>query len=339
MAIDDRKQRVLRAIVALYESDGEPVGSGLLAEHFDVPVSSATLRNEMALLTKLGFLEQPHTSAGRVPSAKGYRYYIDNLLDTATTLSSREARHIDDIFDSLDFDSERLVKGAAKALSDISGMAVIATTPKSEDVCIAHFEVIQVGRNTAAVLGVSNTGSVRTRVAKVGFQLSAADCKTLEDMLNSALTFRAAQDVSDEYLRGVSAVLGQGGKLAYPVLASAQVLLKEAGRERVFLEGQQKLLHNDFISNHFATLLDLIDNKEMFAHTIVPNTNRISVVLGEDIDQFAMPGLCIVSQRYLAGGGRSGLISVIGSTRMSYTQVIPQIEYFALRLGQSISGG
>lgn len=339
MAIDDRKQRVLRAIVTLYESEGEPVGSGLLAEHFDVPVSSATLRNEMALLTKLGFLEQPHTSAGRVPSAKGYRYYIDNLLDTASQLSSREERYIDDIFDRLDFDSERLVKGAAKALSELSGMAVIATTPKSEDVCIAHFEVIQAGRNTAAVLGVSNTGSVRTRVAKVAFQLNSSDCKTLEDVLNSALTFRASQDVGEEYLRGVSAMMGQGGKLAYPVLLAAQILLKEAGRERVFLEGQQSLLHNSHINDHFATLLDLIDDKQTFDRIIYPSGNRISVILGEDIEQYPMPGLCIVSQRYLAGGGRSGVISVIGSTRMSFMQIIPQIEYFALRLGQSITGG
>lgn len=88
--MDDRKRRVLRAIVTLYGADGEPVGSGLLAEQFGHAVSSATLRNEMAALTKLGLLEQPHTSAGRVPSAKGYRYYIDNLLDTGARLPLRK---------------------------------------------------------------------------------------------------------------------------------------------------------------------------------------------------------------------------------------------------------
>ena len=90
--MDDRKRRVLRAIVTLYGADGEPVGSGLLAEQFGHAVSSATLRNEMAALTKLGLLEQPHTSAGRVPSAKGYRYYIDNLLDTGARLPAEEKR-------------------------------------------------------------------------------------------------------------------------------------------------------------------------------------------------------------------------------------------------------
>lgn len=88
--MDERKRKVLRAVVALYGLDGEPVGSGLLAEHFGRAVSSATLRNEMAALTKLGLLEQPHTSAGRVPSAKGYRYYIDNLMDAPAQLSAQD---------------------------------------------------------------------------------------------------------------------------------------------------------------------------------------------------------------------------------------------------------
>ena len=104
MAMDARKQRILEAIVALYANDGEPVGSGLLANYFDMALSSATLRNEMAALTKLGLLEQPHTSAGRVPSAQGYRYYLDHLIDapSATTLSDEDRRHIDDLFACMD---------------------------------------------------------------------------------------------------------------------------------------------------------------------------------------------------------------------------------------------
>ena len=102
MTMDPRKQRVLQAIVALYAMEGEPVGSGLLSNYLDLSVSSATLRNEMAALTKLGLLEQPHTSAGRVPSTKGYRYYLDNLLDADEQLPAAERQAIDDIFDDLD---------------------------------------------------------------------------------------------------------------------------------------------------------------------------------------------------------------------------------------------
>ena len=182
--MDDRKRRVLRAIVTLYGADGEPVGSGLLAEQFGHAVSSATLRNEMAALTKLGLLEQPHTSAGRVPSAKGYRYYIDNLLDTGARLPAEEKRQIDLLFREMDYDPERLAESAARALADLTGYCVVATTPKSEDLCIAHYEVMQVGRYTAAVLAVTNAGGVRTRTAKLDFALRPGDAQRLSQALN-----------------------------------------------------------------------------------------------------------------------------------------------------------
>ena len=116
MTMDARKQRVLQAIVALYGLEGEPVGSSVLANYFDMAVSSATLRNEMAALTKLGLLEQPHTSAGRVPSAKGYRYYLDNLLTDDQPLDRVTRARVDAVFASLDHEPEKLAQGAAKAL-------------------------------------------------------------------------------------------------------------------------------------------------------------------------------------------------------------------------------
>ena len=106
MTMDARKQRVLQAIVALYGLEGEPVGSSVLANYFDMAVSSATLRNEMAALTKLGLLEQPHTSAGRVPSAKGYRYYLDNLLTSDQPLDRVTRARVDAVFASLDHEPE-----------------------------------------------------------------------------------------------------------------------------------------------------------------------------------------------------------------------------------------
>ena len=121
MTMDARKQRVLQAIVALYGLEGEPVGSSVLANYFDMAVSSATLRNEMAALTKLGLLEQPHTSAGRVPSAKGYRYYLDHLLTDDQPLDRVTRARVDAVFASLDHEPEKLAQGAAKALAALAG--------------------------------------------------------------------------------------------------------------------------------------------------------------------------------------------------------------------------
>ena len=179
MTMDARKQRVLQAIVALYGLEGEPVGSSVLANYFDMAVSSATLRNEMAALTKLGLLEQPHTSAGRVPSAKGYRYYLDNLLTDDQPLDRVTRARVDAVFASLDHEPEKLAQGAAKALAAISGCTAAVSTPCAEDLCIAHYEVVQVGRSAAAVLAVTTAGYVRTRVARVRTGLSRENAAAL----------------------------------------------------------------------------------------------------------------------------------------------------------------
>ena len=141
MAMDARKQRILEAIVALYANDGEPVGSGILANYFDMALSSATLRNEMAALTKLGLLEQPHTSAGRVPSAQGYRYYLDHLIDApkSGTLPEKDRRRIDDLFAAMDAEPEKLVPAATRCLADMTGhVKRLAQTARPRPLPLPH---------------------------------------------------------------------------------------------------------------------------------------------------------------------------------------------------------
>ncbi len=338
MSIDDRKQKVLRAIVSLYELDGEPVGSGLLAEHFELSVSSATLRNEMATLTRLGLLEQPHTSAGRVPSAKGYRYYLDNLLNAEDALTIREKRAIDEVFADLDYDPDRLMEGAAKALSELTGYAVIATSPKSESTYIAHFELFQVGRYTAALLGVTNFGGVRTRVIKLNFELSPAALQTIAGLLNSTLTFRSPTDISEEYLRGAAASFGSGQALVYPILQAALKLLREAGKAKTYFEGEQKLLANRDCAQHLGTLIELCANPAAVSEYLAPQSEHSRVVLGEDLPDYPMPGICLVSRGYHAGSGRTGSLTIVGPIRMQFMKIIPCLDYFSLLLGQCITG-
>ena len=239
MTMDARKQRVLQAIVALYGLEGEPVGSSVLANYFDMAVSSATLRNEMAALTKLGLLEQPHTSAGRVPSAKGYRYYLDNLLTDDQPLDRVTRARVDAVFASLDHEPEKLAQGAAKALAAISGCTAAVSTPCAEDLCIAHYEVVQVGRSAAAVLAVTTAGYVRTRVARVRTGLSRENAAALAALLNRNLTFVAPVDLSTRML---SELCSQIAPELVPVVSAAAAILQDSVKPHVFLGGEQYLL-------------------------------------------------------------------------------------------------
>lgn len=334
MAMDARKQRILEAIVALYATAGEPVGSGVLASYFDMGVSSATLRNEMAALTKLGLLEQPHTSAGRVPSPKGYRYYLDHLLQApgAIRLDEHDRRYIDDLFEGMDIEPEKLAQSAAKALAGLTGCAAAATTPRADDLCIAHFEVVQVGRYSAAVLAVTGAGGVRTRVAKVNTGLSRSDAAELAQLLNRGLTFVSPEDLNP-MLTG-SLLLAAGARLA-PVVLAAEALVRTG--PQVYLEGAQYLAQMPDVRANLGTLLEIFSNNQAATELVEPDGSKITAKLGSDVEP-PMPGACIVSKRYLAGGGLSGAVAVIGPNRMDYQRIIPILDYFATKLGQSMSG-
>lgn len=334
MAMDARKQRILEAIVALYSTDGEPVGSGLLASYFDMAVSSATLRNEMAALTRLGLLEQPHTSAGRVPSAEGYRYYLDHLLTApgATTLPDSDKAQIDAMFDQMDIEPEKLARSAAQALAEAAGCAAAITTPQAPDLCIAHFEVVQVGRYSAAVLAVTSAGGVRTRVARVETGLTRTDATQIAQLLNSRLTFVAPQDMDPMLI--ASLVMAAGRRLA-PVVLAAQALV--ATEPQAYLEGAQYLAQMPDVRQNLGTLLEVFSDSREALALLAPDGGKITAKLGTDTDP-AMPGACIVSKRYLAGGGLTGTVALIGSTRMEYRRVIPVLDYFAAKLGHSMAG-
>lgn len=335
MPLDDRKQHVLRAVVALYGAEGEPVGSSLLAQYFDSALSSATLRNEMAALTKLGLLEQPHTSAGRVPSAQGYRYYYDHLLGDTFSLPLREKLYIDEAFRSFDYDPEHLAKDAAVALASLTGCATVVTTPKSADVTIAHFEVVQVGRNSAAVLAITGAGSVRTRTAKFDAALQAGDTARIAAVLNRTMAFRNCADITGTVLAEAAAQLTA---VFTPAAAAAYTLLKEAGQASIYIEGQRNLLRMRMSEHSLHNLMGLFGDDEAIGCAVSHDTGKTVLVLGENLPSYPVPDVCVLARQYYAGAARQGAIALIGPTRMPYRELIPQLEYFAYLLGEAMSG-
>lgn len=336
--MDDRKQRILMAIVTLYSGSAEPVGSNLLCQYFNMAVSSATLRNEMAALTRLGLLEQPHTSAGRVPTAKGYRYYVDNLLSAPQSLLPAQKGQIDEMFRGLDHDPEKLAQGAAQAFSDLLHCAVVTTTPKAEDMRIAHFEVIQVGRFTAVVLAVTNAGGVRTRVAKVDVELTDNDVLQLKKQLNQHLRFVAEADLTPRNIRTMIDGLGADGNRFWPVfLSAALTLLSEVGTPSVYVEGQKYLLLWPELEANLKEVIELFNAPTRLEEVIRPVSSQTRVVFGDELDR-PVDGLALITRRYLASGGLTGAIAVAGPARMGFGDVIPQLEYFSGLLGKAMSG-
>ncbi len=336
--MNERKRQVLQAIVRLHILDGEPVGSTLLANYLSMSVSSATLRSEMAALTKLGLLEQPHTSAGRIPSTKGYRYYIDNLMDSVNQINSEEKKQICCLFNDMDFDPDRLVCDTAKALANHTGLAALASTPESNDVCIAHYEIIQVGLYNAAILAVNTAGAVSTRTVKFTTALSGEDLGILQKIINNNLTFVNPADVSDAFVLNLEQFLANKKKIFTEGLKAALKLLKNCDKKAIHLEGQHNLPTSKSDNSSFKNLISLFNDEVFTRKYLNLFTMQTTILLGDDVEQYPMPDYCIIGKRYVAGGGRTGTLAVVGPLRINFTEIALRLELFANILGQYMSG-
>ena len=267
---------------------------------------------------------------------KEERYYLDHM-DAPAALPAAERRKIDQLFAGMDYEPDKLTQSAARALSDWAGYTVVATTPAAPDLCIAHFEVVQVGRYSAAVLAVTGAGGVRTRVARVEGGLSRADAVQLAGLLNHHLTFVSPPDLTEALLADLAASLGPRRKELWGVVRAAADLLEEAAKPRVHVEGIAHLLEWPELSGDLARVLELFGNEETGCRLCTSTGQRGDVLLGEDLED-PIPGLSVIRKRYLAGGGLMGGLAIVGPARMPFQKLMPGLDYFALKLGQSMAG-
>ena len=327
MDISRRQRLIMEKIVGLYTNSGDPVGSKFLGSMIsEFSVSSATLRNEMAALTALGLLEQPHTSAGRIPTVQGYRYYVENLLHT-DTLDEREMDDIRRAIDNMDTDPDRAAEEAAHVLSSLLGCAAITTTPKGGDVRMTHFEVIRTGRFNVAVLAVSSVGGVRTRVCRVPEELSDVQLHRVEALLNEALIFVAPEDITRAYFEDVCRRLGDLADIALPIVRAAVTIIRGSAEVRVYTDGQQYLLKYHELDDHIGELLELFSDTRSLEDTL-KTPEPLKVFVGEGPGALGTGTLSMVVGRYRAAGGRYGAIAVAGPVRMNYRYVIPRLSWF-----------
>lgn len=187
-------------------------------------------------------------------------------------------------------------------------------------------------------MAVSGAGGVSTRVAKVDYDLAEGDTAAVAETLNKKLRFVAEADVDHTMIRSLVDSMGEAGHRYWPILSAALTLLGEAGRPHIFFEGQQHLLKWPELAENLHTLLALFSDAEEVQKLLRPRQHRTTIQFGDELTGHLVPGLCLITRQYLAGGGLAGAIAVVGPTRMRYREVIPKLEYFSELLGKSISG-
>ncbi len=335
MDISHRKQMILAEIVALHTDSGDPIGSRLLQEFLhDFTVSTATLRNEMAQLTTMGLLEQPHTSAGRVPTELGYRYFLNHLM-VAKPLAKEEKKAILEEVGKMDSDPNKAAEFAAASLADFSGLGAITTTPITTETQISYYELVKVGRFNIAVLGITNIGALKTRICRTETELSEEDLAVIRKILNGALRFISASDVSEDIRKMILMSCGDRKKDYMPVLQAAFELLARAGEVQVFRAGQGNLLRFPELADHIDEVVQLFEDKPGLAKLLSReggNECYVGGELGEGFENLSM----VISRYRVAGGGHGGL-AIVGPVRMDYESIIPRLNAYSSAMSEALA--
>ena len=336
MELTDRKKRVLRSIVDLYIRTAEPVGSKVIAELPDMNYSSATIRNEMADLTAMGYLEQPHTSAGRVPSAAGYRLYVDELM-ADYRLSMDETRSINAAIEDKMQQVDRMMERVAKLVSQATDLPAISVTSRQSGATVKRYDLIFAGADSVILVVMLSTDEVVNKLIKLPLHVTEMDIKLLSAVLNAAMTGLTADEFTAELLEKVMASAGAAAPLVPVVVDFTAEILRRQGSTNMAVAGQARLLglpeYRD-VDKAQKVLTSFDSDALSNLPAVMQNENGTKVLVGPENVAQELKDTSVVMTKFDIGDGMQGMIGVVGPTRMDYAKVTARLSYFAESLSK-----
>lgn len=337
MQLSTRKQKILAAVIDLYVSTGEPVGSKAICDILDFSVSSATVRNELSELSEMGLLDQPHTSAGRVPSHKGYRLYIDTLMKRRP-LSSEEQRYIDSLLLPSAYDPQKLLDGVARALAGMTRFAAVSITPSSGEAEIRAIQFVQTSRRTAMVILMTSAGTMKSRVFHCDFDLTPDILRVFYRVLNERLVGLPVSTITPAYIQSLAVSLGDMSMLMSSPLMALLDVAQDAMQAEVLTDGEMNLLfYREFSQDELRRIMDFLSRPQELSRMLMKPANNVRVLIGEETDQPELSGSSVVVSRYAVGGKDAGALAIVGPTRMNYSRIISNIEYLSNSVGRMLT--
>ena len=327
MELTDRKKQILKVVVEDYVRTAEPVGSKAIAAEMG-GVSSATIRNELSDLTELGYLEQPHTSAGRVPSPKGYRLYVNELMERQR-LSIAETERINQSLQMRMEELDRVISQAGRAVSSLMNYpAYVAATGKKQ-MTARRFELLPVDEHSCIVVMMMGDNRVKSQLLRMQLKVDTEQMPTLVNLLNSNFTGISADEMNRRLMDVSEQVTPQMFLLLSQTIAYAADVLEEAGQKEVFTVGTSQLRKlpefRDADKAH-QLMSFLSDSKENLP---VPDEGPMKILIGPENVSEALQDTSVVVASYDIGNDMRGLIGVVGPTRMDYGTVAARLSGFA----------
>ncbi|MBQ6719418.1 MAG: heat-inducible transcription repressor HrcA [Oscillospiraceae bacterium] len=336
MELTDRKKKVLRSIVDLYIRTAEPVGSKAIAALPDMNYSSATIRNEMADLTAMGYLEQPHTSAGRIPSAAGYRLYVDELM-MDYRLSIDETKSINTAIEEKMQRVDKMVEKVAKLVSQATNLPAISAASRSSSAVVKRFDLIYAGSGSFILVLMMPGDQVVNKLIKLPVNAEESDLKLLSAVLNAAMTEIPLEDMTGELMERVMRSAGAAAPLVPVILDFVQETLKNHASTNMAVYGQSRLLGlPEYQDVDKAQRLMASFDEDALSNlpAVMQNANGTKVLVGPENVAQELKDTSVVMTKFDIGDGMQGMIGVVGPTRMDYAQVTARLSYFAESLSK-----
>jgi heat-inducible transcriptional repressor len=341
-SLNERAQRLLRVLVESYIRDGQPVGSRALSRDSGLNLSSATIRNVMADLEELGFVSSPHTSAGRIPTDKGYRFFVDTLL-RVQPLESSAVTEIRRQLDSSHESSKALVEAASQLLSSVTQLAGVVTLPSTEQASITHVEFVGLSENRVLAVLVLNDREVQNRIIQLERRYAPDELKRAASFLNDKFRGRTLPQVRQEILRELRETRETMNQVMLDAITFAQQVFdvpSEAPLEYV-IAGETNLMGVAELSSveKLRRLFDAFNEKRDFLHLLDQSLRAqgVQIFIGHESGYQILDDCSIVTAPYALGDMVVGVLGVIGPTRMAYERVIPIVDMTAKLLGAALN--
>lgn len=332
--LDDRKKKVLQAIVEEYINTAEPVSSNALISKYGLECSSATIRNEMADLEKKGLLDKMHTSSGRVPSAKGYRYYVDELLKD-DNISLEEVKYISDKLETKVNEIEDLTKITASTISEITHYTTVTIGPKTDEQIIKEIKFVLLGSRMILAVIMTDTGMVKETIIKFDEDVNEKQVETINYMFNNKLKGKPIETINrplEDYL--YNEMKGMVGVIKPIITQIKKVLFEE---NEIHLQGARKELDlPEFNSLQVAkNFMNILDEKELIADMLNSGfAEDINVYIGGEDEKEQLKDFSVVTFKHKIGNKDMGTIGIIGPKRMDYSKVISVMKYISKKLNE-----
>ena len=332
--LDERSKSLLKTLVERYIADGQPVGSRTLSKASGLELSPATIRNVMADLEELGLIASPHTSAGRIPTARGYRLFVDTMLTAQPGLIGVETAQLQPD------QPQRVIASAAQMLSNLSSFVGVVTSPKKPSV-FHHIEFLRLGERRVLVILVSPDGDVQNRVIFTAQDLSQGELQEASNRLNAGYAGLTLEAVRERLRHEVDALRGEiAGLMSAAVQVGSEAMQQQ--EERVVVSGERNLLTVQDFSHDMGSLrrlFDLFEQKTQLMR-LLDNSSRaegVRIYIGGESQVVPYEELSIVSAPYEVDGQVVGTLGVIGPTRMAYDRMIQIVDITSRMVGQALS--